>query len=134
VQLSRDQLQLVIGAGGALLIATLFMPWASGLSGWETFTTTDLFLLIVGSVALAAAVTGGRVGVFRPDVSLNGAADLLSLVAVVLIVWFLFFDFPDGADREAGGLVALVAAIAIAAAAGDYGPTRGAPWFPRLRG
>lgn len=131
---SRAPLQLVIGAGGALLIGALFMPWANDRSGWELFATTDVFLLIVGLVALAAAITGGRVGVFRPDVSLNGAADLFAVAATILLAWLAIFDFPDGASREAGLFIALAASIAIAAAAGDYRVFRGASLFPRLDG
>jgi hypothetical protein len=128
----RAPLRLVIGGGGAVLIGSLFLPWARGRSGWELLTTIDVFFLVVGIVALAAAITGGRVGLFRPDVSLNGAADLLSVIASVLIAWLAIFDFPSGAGRGAGVFVALAAAIAIAGAAGDYRVLRGAPWFPRL--
>ena len=129
---ARVPLRLVIGGGGAVLIGSLFMPWARGRSGWELLTTADVFFLIVGIVALAAAITGGRLGVFRPDVSLNGAADLLSLVAIVLIAWLAIIDFPAGASRGAGVFVALAASITIAGAAGDYRPLHGASWFPRL--
>lgn len=129
---SRAPLRLVIGGGGALLVGSLFMPWARGQSGWELLTSADVFLLIVGIVALAAAVTGGHFGVFRPDVSLNGAADLLGLVAIVLTAWLAIFDFPAGASRGAGVFVALAASMAIAGAAGDYRVLRGASWFPRL--
>jgi hypothetical protein len=122
----------VIGAGGTLLIGSLFMPWAEGRSGWELLTTLDLFFLIVGIVALAAAISGGRFGLFRPDVSLNGAADILSVIATVLIAWLAIFDFPDGASRGAGLFVALAASMGIAGAAGDYRVLRGASSFPRL--
>lgn len=127
-----SQLRLVMGGGGVLLIASLFMPWASGASGWEILGMGDVFLLITGLIAIAAALTGGRIGLFRPDASLNAAADLFSVVAIVMIAWLAFFDFPDGADRGAGIFVALVAAIATAAAAGDYRVFNGASWFPRL--
>lgn len=129
---SRAPLQLVIGGGGALLIAALFMPWADDRSGWELFSATDVLMLIVGVVAIAAAITGGRVGVFRPDVSLNGAADVFAVAATIVLAWLAIFDFPDGASREVGLFVALAASIAIAAAAGDYRVFRGASLFPRL--
>jgi len=128
--------QLIAGAGGVLLIVSLFLPWASAdgveRSGWELFAMADVFLLTVGLVAIATALTGGRFGVFRPDLSLNGAADLLGLVAIVLIAWLVIFDFPDGAGREVGVLLALAAAVTVAAGVGDYRPLRGAPWFPRM--
>jgi hypothetical protein len=93
---------------------------------------SDVFLLIVGLIAIAAAFMWGRFGLFRPDLSLNGAADLLGLVAIVLVAWLILFDFPSGASREAGVFLALIAALAIAGGAGDYSTLRGAPLFPRI--
>src|SRR4051794_6119208 len=127
---------LIAGAGGVLLIVSLFLPWAenAGFSrtGWELWTMADVFFLIAGLVAIAAAITGGRIGVFRRDVTLIGATDLLGVVATVLLTWLLVFDFPAGADRGIGAFLALVAAVTMAAGAGDYRPLRGAPWFPKV--
>jgi hypothetical protein len=123
--------QLIAGAGGALLIASLFLPWADveGVerSGWELWTMADVFLLIAGLTALAALVTGGRIGLFRPDMSLNAAADLLGVVSTILLTWAVAFDFPSGADREVGVFLALAAAIAIMGGAGDYSVLRRRP-------
>jgi hypothetical protein len=128
--------QLIAGAAGVLLIVSLFLPWASvggaERSGWELLTMADAFLLTAGLVAIGTTLTGGRIGVFRPDLSLNGAADLLALVAILLIAWLALFDFPVAADREIGVLLALGSAVAIAAGVGDYRPLHGAPWFPRI--
>jgi hypothetical protein len=128
--------QLITGAGGVLLVVSLFLPWAGDgkmqRTGFELLTIGDALLLIVGLVAIAAALTWGRYGLFRPDVSLNGAADLLGVVATILLVWLIVFDFPSGASREVGVFLALVAAIAIAGGAGDYSTLRGAPLFPRI--
>jgi membrane-bound metal-dependent hydrolase YbcI (DUF457 family) len=130
--------QLITGAGGVLLIVSLFLPWAGteevDRTGFELLTMADVFLLIVGLVALAAALTRGRFGLFRPDLSLTGAADLLGVVATILVAWLILFDFPSGASREIGVFLALVATIAIAGGAGDYSTLRGAPLFPRIDG
>lgn len=116
--------QLIAGGGGMLLIAALFLPWVdaegASQSGWEFLTVTDVFFLIAGVVAVAALVTGGRLGLFRPDVSVNGAADMLGVVATVLLVWLLVFDLPSGASAEIGLYLALAGAVAIMAGAGDY--------------
>ena len=116
--------QLIAGAGGVLLIVSLFLPWVeaqgTSQSGWEFSTMSDLFFLIAGLVAIAAAITGGRIGLFRPDVSVNGAADTLGVVATVLLAWLLIFDLPNGASAEIGLFLALAGAIAIMGGAGDY--------------
>ena len=115
---------MIAGAAGALLIAALFMPWAEvqGVSrnGWELWTMADVFFLIAGLVAIVAAITGGRIRVFRPDLTLNSATDLLGVVATVLLAWLVFFDFPEGAGRETGAFVALAAAATVMCGAGDY--------------
>lgn len=128
--------QLITAAGGMLLIVSLFLPWAStegaDRTGFELLTIGDVFLLIVGLVAIGAALTRGRFGLFRPDLSVNGAADLLGLVATVLLAWLILFDFPSGASSEIGVFLALAAAIAITGGVGDYSTLRGAPLFPRI--
>ncbi len=127
--------QLIAGAGGVLLIVSLFLPWAgtaeTDQTGFELLTMADVFLLIVGLIAIGAALTWGRFGLFRADVSVNGAADLLGVVATIVVAYFLF-DFPPGTSREIGVYLALVATIAIAGGAGDYSTLRGAPLFPRI--
>jgi hypothetical protein len=128
--------QLVTGAGGALMIVSMFLPWSGvegvEFNGWETWTALDLFFLIAGLVALVAALTGGRIGLFRPDVSLNGAADLLGVVSTVLLLWLVLIEFQEFADREIGVYVSLLAAVAIACGAADWRVLRGAPAFPRI--
>ena len=97
--------RVLAGLGGALLIASLFMPWAEGpggatRDGWQLFRVADVYLLIVGLHGIAAAITGGRFGYFRPDLSLNGTADILAVVATILLVWLIALDFPSGAARD----------------------------------
>jgi hypothetical protein len=130
--------QVITGAGGVLLIVSLFLPWASAeeidRTGFELLTMADVFLLIVGLVAIGAALTWGRFGLFRPDLSVNGAADLLGVVATILVAWLIWFDFPPGASHEIGVYLALAATITIASGVGDYSVLRGASLFPRIDG
>ena len=106
--------RLLAGCGGALLIGSLFMPWsdAAGVThdGWQTLSVWDVFLVITGVSGIAAAITGGRFGFFRPDLSLNGMTDILGVIAGILIAWLILFDFPSGANREVGLYLALVGA------------------------
>ena len=128
--------QLIVGVGGALLFISLFLPWekagGASVTGWQASTTTDIYLAIAALIAMLAAVTGGHIGLFRPDVSLMGAADILNVIASLLLVWLLVFDFPDGADRGIGAILALVGAAVAACGAADWRPLKGAPVFPRL--
>lgn len=125
--------RLLAGCGGALLIASLFVPWsdAAGVTqdGWQTLSTWDVFLVITGVSGIAAAVTGGRFGFFRPDLSLNGMTDIFGVAAGILLTWLILFDFPSGASQEVGAYLALAGAIAVATGAGDF---RIRSWFPRM--
>ncbi|MEA2642672.1 MAG: hypothetical protein QOF51_4066 [Chloroflexota bacterium] len=126
--------RLLAGCGGALLIGSLFMPWSESAagasqSGWEVLTVSDVLFLITGLFGLAAAITGGRFGFFRRDLSLNGTTDILGLIAGILLAWLIVFDWPSGASRQAGVYLALVAAAAITTGAGDFRVTS---LFPRI--
>jgi hypothetical protein len=125
--------RLLAGFGGALLIASLFMAWSSATGvthdGWQTLSVWDVFLAITGACGVAAALTGGRFGFFRPDLSFNGMTDIFGVIAATLIAWLLLFDFPSGADREVGVYLALVGAAAVATGAGDF---RVKSLFPRI--
>lgn len=128
--------RVLAGGGGALLIASLFLPWAEGpgeasRNGWELLRVSDVLLVIVGLHGIAAAISGGRFGYFRPDLSLNAATDILGVAAAVLLGWLLVFDFPSGAGPQLGVYLALVADIAVACGTGDF---RVKAAFPKLPG
>jgi hypothetical protein len=125
--------RLLAGFGGALLVASLFLPWsdASGVThdGWQALSAWDVFLMITGVCGIAAAITGGRFGFFRPDLSFNGMTDIFGVIAGILIAWLILFDFPSGASREAGLYLALVGAAAVATGAGDF---KVRSFFPKM--
>ena len=116
--------QWIAGAGGVLLIVSLFLPWmeAQGQSqtGWEFSTMADVFFLIAGTLAVAALLTGGRVTLFRPDLTLNAATDIFGVASSLMLGWLLLFDVPSGADPQAGAFLALAGAVAVLGGAGDY--------------
>jgi hypothetical protein len=121
---------MIAGAGGALLIISLFLEWASdefagGVSGWELWPAFDVFFLIVGLVAIAAALLGGATRLFRQDLTWGSAADLLGVLSTVLLLILLIIDWFDGTDRGIGVYLALLASLAIAAGSGDYSMFRG---------
>jgi hypothetical protein len=100
------------------------MSWsdAAGVTrdGWQALKTWDVFLAITGACGIAAAITGGRFGFFRPDLSFNGMTDIFGVMAATLLVWFLLFDFASGADRDIGVYLALLGAALVATGAGDF--------------
>lgn len=116
--------RVMAGAGGLLLLASLFLPWseAAGATrdGWQSLPTWDVFLASTGACGIAAALTGGRFGFFRPDLSFNAMTDIFGVMAGVLLAWLLVFEWPAGDGREAGGYLALIAAATIATGAGDF--------------
>jgi hypothetical protein len=127
--------RLLAGGGGLLLLASLFLPWAdnsngASRNGWELSATSDVLFVIVGVCGIVAAITGGRFGFFRPDVSLNGATDILGLVAAIVLGWLILFDFPSGASRAVGVYLALIGGLAITCGAGDFRVTSLFPKIP----
>jgi hypothetical protein len=130
--------RLVAGAAGASLMAAVFLPWASfqgrNSTGWELWTIAAALCVVVAACAITTAITGGQFGLFRPDLSLIGATDLLSVIATATLAWLLLFDFPANTARQPGVILALISAAAIAGAVADYRPLRGAPLFPRGAG
>lgn len=125
--------RLLAGLGGALLVASLFAPWSDAAgatyTGWQTLNVWDVFLAITGACGIAAALTGGRFGFFRPDLSFNGMTDIFGVVAATLIAWFILADFPAGTTQEVGMFLALAGAVAVATGAGDF---RVRSLFPEL--
>jgi hypothetical protein len=127
--------RLLAGGGGVLLIASLFMPWSdvagTTRTGWETVSVWDVFVLITGVCGIAAALTGGRFGFFRPDLSFNAMTDIFGVILVILIAWLIWVDFPSGAGRELGVYLALAGAATVATGAGDFRVTSLFPRLPR---
>jgi drug/metabolite transporter superfamily protein YnfA len=126
--------RVLAGFGGVLLTASLFIPWSkvagNTRTGWETLSTWDVFVLITGVCGIVAALTGGRFGFFRPDISFNAMTDIFGVVLSILILW-LIFDFPAGASHQVGVYLALAGAAVVATGAGDFRITS---LFPRVPG
>ena len=129
--------RLLAASGGVLLLGSLFLPWSevSGAtrSGWETLSAWDVFIAVTGACGVVAAVTGGRFGFFRPDLSFNAMTDIFGVVLMVLLVWLIAFDFPSGAGREVGVYLALGGAAVVATGAGDFRVTSLFPPVPQPR-
>jgi len=129
--------QRIAGVGGALLIASLFLPWANvaavDQTGWEFNTVAAVLFVVAGVLGITTAITGGHYGLGRPDLSIIAATDLLNTTSMLLLAWLIPFDFPEHAARQPGIFGALISATATAFAVADYRPLRGAPWFPLMK-
>jgi hypothetical protein len=124
------------GIAGALMVVALFLPWAqvqdADRIAWALWKLTFPLCVVLAVCALTTAITGGQIGLNRPDVSIIGATDGLGVITTVTLAWLLFYDFPAHASPQPALILALVSAAAAAFAAADYRPLRGAPLFPRL--
>ncbi|OBG34500.1 hypothetical protein [Mycobacterium sp. E3198] len=125
---------MIAGVGGAALMLGLFLPWEDvqgvNRTGWQSNTIAAALFLVAGVLGIATAITGGKCGLGRPDLSLIAATDLINTTSMLLLAWLISFGFPDHASRQPGVFVALISAAATAFAVADYRPLRGAPWFP----
>lgn len=128
--------RLVCGAAGALMVVALFLPWDqvqdADRIAWGLWKLTFPLCLALAACALTTAITGGRIGLNRPDVSIVGATDGLGVITTLTLAWLLFGDFPAQAGHQPALILALMSAAAAAFAAADYRPLRGAPLFPRM--
>jgi hypothetical protein len=115
------------GIGGSLLAISLFVPWAGDRDGWELLTSTDLLYATAAATALMTALTGGRFGVFRADVSLIGLTDMLNVISTTLLIVFLAVEAP--ADTGSGVYLALAGAVVAMFSVGEYRRPQGG-WFP----
>ena len=129
--------RVLAALGGALLVASLFLPWSEldgqTRTGFEALAVWDLFVLITGICGLVAALTGGRFGFFRSDLSFNAMTDIFGVVLTVLVGWLLVFEFPADASREVGAYLALLGTAVVATGAGDFRVTSLFPALPETR-
>ena len=129
---SLGSLRGVVGAAGAALVVSVFLPWADAdggtASAWGAEPALAVLCVFAGIAALAGAATDGQIGIFRPDVSSSGAADLLNVATMLAVGAFVLFDDTAG---EAGGYLALASATVAAFASADWRVLSGAPLFPR---
>ncbi|GAS95578.1 lysylphosphatidylglycerol synthetase [Mycolicibacterium canariasense] len=128
--------RLICGAAGALMVVALLLPWNeiqdADRVAWGLWKLTFPLCVAVAGCALTSAITGGQIGLNRPDVSIIGATDGLGVITTVTLGWLLFYTLPANAVRQPALILAFISAAAAAFAAADYRPLRGAPWFPKM--
>jgi hypothetical protein len=120
------------GVGGIVLLVSLWLPWygisidvrgfsaSENGSGWEVFSTIDifLFLIAVAAIVLVALKASGRL---PADVPIAVVLLALGALAVLLILYRLIdspapSDLPDEVDvsRKIGIFIGLIGAAGIA--------------------
>src|SRR3954464_13690074 len=106
---------IAAGIGGIVLIISLFLDWVSsdgfGANAWKIFSITDIFLFLLGLVAIAFALlelTGTVVNLpFRRDRALT----IIGIITTTLTLDFLI----EGSNQAIGLILATLASIAILA-------------------
>ncbi len=135
MDIARVDRGLLIAAGSAvLLILSLFLPWyavsaslgpgvpkvSATVSGWESFSDTDLLLFLLAAVAIAAAAATAAGSL--PDLPVPIGQIVMGAGALaLLLVLFRLVNLPgDGSEiagvdigRRIGPFVALIAAVGI---------------------
>ncbi|MDF0531575.1 hypothetical protein P0W64_12410 [Tsukamurella sp. 8F] len=128
--------RLICGTAGTAMVVALFLPWnliqdADRIT-WGMWKLTFPLCAVLALCALTTAITGGQIGLNRPDVSIIGATDGLGVITTATLAWLLFYDSPAHASAQPALILALASAAAAAFGAADYRPLRGAPLFPRM--
>jgi hypothetical protein len=104
----------IAGAGGAGLVAALFLDWYSGLNAWRALSVLDVVLALLALVPLALVVLQAT----RTSPSLPVAFSVLTTVAgalATLLILYRIVNQPGPNDAVAvdrGAWVGLAAAAA----------------------
>jgi hypothetical protein len=125
------------GAAGALLLATLFLPWydavgvgtvsygpgsSAGATAWRAFSVIDVLLALLALLAIALpVVTAVANGPAKP-VALAVLSSLGSILAVLLVLFRLIDSPVDGLKPDWGAWLGLLAALLMLA--GCWGAMR----------
>jgi drug/metabolite transporter (DMT)-like permease len=106
----------IAGAGGAALLAALFLGWYSGASAWQAFSLLDFLLALLALVPLALVVLQAT----RESPSLPVAFSVLTTLAgalAALLILYRLLDQPgpnERVDVELGAWIGLGAAVVAA--------------------
>jgi hypothetical protein len=113
--------ELIAGAGGVLLIISLFLDWVSGVTlpaanisvgggnAFDVFSGMDIIMLIVGIAAIGLA---GAAALEASGLPANAALGV-SVLGLITFGWALGWDL-EFSDAGIGAWLGLVAAAAIA--------------------
>jgi hypothetical protein len=91
----------IVASSGALLLATLFLPWYAGgggtsITAWESFAVLDIIFALIAAAAVGLLAVTAIQQVPAVPVTLTSLVALGGLVATVLVV-LRVMALPDGA-------------------------------------
>lgn len=103
--------QMLAAVGGAGLLGSLWLPWHSDHTAWQTFTAMPAVLLVIGALATVLSVLElcARTGDTSRLTTLAGG------VAVILVGYRLGMPSPAGMHLAWGACGSLVAALSVLA-------------------
>ena len=103
----------IAGAGGAGLLAALWLDWYSDTSAWRAFAVLDVALALLALVPLALVVLQAT----RESPALPSAFSALTFVAGALAALLILYRIIDPPVRgvETGAWIGLAAAVVAAA-------------------
>ena len=101
------------GAGGLVLILSLFLDWVGagsfGQNAFDLFSIVDLFLLVVGILAVAFAVVEAMGTQVNLPVDRARTLTILGIIATSIVWTFLL----EGDHQKIGLVLAAIASVAI---------------------
>ena len=104
----------ITGAGGAALLAALFLDWFDGRTAWQAFAVVDVLLVLTAALALGTALMAAAHRTPAASLALAALAALVGLAATIALVVRALAP-PDDLARS-GGLWAGLAACLLTTA------------------
>ena len=101
------------GLAGVALAVSLFLPWYSGATAWESLVVADVILALLAVMAIALPIVAAAQ---RTTAVPQAWTALIMLVAVpaLLVALFRLLNLPgDGLERDAGVWLGMAAAIGV---------------------
>jgi hypothetical protein len=115
----QSQGQMIAAASGVVLIISLFMKWkgldvpgGGSVSGWKSEDALDIYLLILGLIAIGPVVTGAMGQGDELPYLVSESKVLTAVIGLVLMIFLLLFH-GDGISLKFGYWLALLATIGV---------------------
>ena len=113
MELRRVRSNEWLAAGfGVLLIASLFLDWYTGATGWESFAVTDVILAIAGLFGVGIWIGTATQRAPAVQQSMSALTCPVALLASILAVVHLL-TVPGDGGREAGVWIGVASVLGL---------------------